>query len=78
MKKRYFAHSLEGKPEDEWHVLEDRLKETSELTANFVDEFGTGDLAVTDKIYRYWGKARRTARKGLNKSVLIFCHSLLL
>lgn len=42
MKRKYFAHSLEGRPVDKWHSLDEHLKGTAELAA-FADEFGYGE-----------------------------------
>jgi CRISPR-associated endonuclease/helicase Cas3 len=41
--KEYYAHSLEGKPSEEWHRLEEHLKGTAELAAQFAAEFGCGE-----------------------------------
>ena len=35
----YFAHSLEGKPVEEWHRLEDRFLGTTKPAAQFTAEF---------------------------------------
>jgi CRISPR-associated endonuclease/helicase Cas3 len=39
----FYAHSVEGKPVEEWHRLEDHLKGTAELAARFAAEFGGGE-----------------------------------
>ncbi|TRZ92223.1 MAG: hypothetical protein D4R88_00750 [Methanosarcinales archaeon] len=39
----FYAHSIEGKPVDEWHRLEEHLKGTAELAASFAAEFGCGE-----------------------------------
>ena len=36
----FYAHSIEGKPVDEWHRLEEHLKNTAEFAASFAAEFG--------------------------------------
>ena len=38
--KEYYAHSIEGKPPAEWHRLEDHLRGTAKLAAQFAAEFG--------------------------------------
>ncbi len=43
--QKYYAHSIEGTPLDEWHTLEDHLKGTAELAAKFADEFSSGEWA---------------------------------
>jgi CRISPR-associated endonuclease/helicase Cas3 len=37
---KFYAHSIERKPVDDWHRLEDHLKGTAELAASFAAEFG--------------------------------------
>lgn len=43
--KDFFAHSVEGKPVDEWHVLDEHLKCSAELASAFAAEFGSGEWA---------------------------------
>jgi len=38
----FYAHSIEGRPVDEWHRLEAHLLGTAELAAAFAAEFGCG------------------------------------
>ena len=45
MQKRYFAHSLEDRPVDEWHSLDEHLKNTAELAKSFADVFGASEWA---------------------------------
>ena len=40
---KFFAHSVEGKPVEEWHLLDEPLKGTAELAKSFADEFGCGE-----------------------------------
>lgn len=39
MTKKYYAHSLEGKPPSEWQPLEDHLKAVAEMAAEFPRPF---------------------------------------
>jgi CRISPR-associated endonuclease/helicase Cas3 len=39
----FYAHSIDRKPVDEWHRLEEHLKGTAELAASFAAEFGCGE-----------------------------------
>ena len=39
----FFAHSLDGRPADEWHQLDEHLKGTAELAGSFAVEFGCGE-----------------------------------
>ncbi len=41
MALEFYAHSIEGKPVDEWHLLEEHLKGTAELAKSFADAFGS-------------------------------------
>jgi len=45
MANKYYAHSKEGKPPEEWHFLEDHLKAVAKMARNFADEFSAGDWA---------------------------------
>lgn len=40
MPHQYYAHSLEGKPPDEWQPLEDHLRNVAELVYCFTGSFG--------------------------------------
>jgi CRISPR-associated endonuclease/helicase Cas3 len=44
-RERYYAHSLDGRLVDEWHLLEEHLKGTAELAKSFADAFGCGEWA---------------------------------
>ena len=37
--QKFYAHSIEGKPLEEWHTLEEHLKGTAELSAKFADDY---------------------------------------
>jgi len=39
---KHFAHSLPGRPHEEWHGLEEHLAATSELAASFAQSFAQG------------------------------------
>ena len=43
MEKEYYAHSLEGKPPEEWRPLEKHLKNVAEIARSFAEVFGAGD-----------------------------------
>ena len=43
MKDQYYAHSLEGKPPEDWHCLEDHLKKVAEMARRFAEDFNAGD-----------------------------------
>jgi len=39
MGNKYYAHSLEGKPPENWQPLEDHLKNVAEMAGRFADQF---------------------------------------
>jgi CRISPR-associated endonuclease/helicase Cas3 len=45
--RKHYAHSLAGRPEEEWQLLDDHLNATAELAGNFAASFaqGYGQLA---------------------------------
>jgi CRISPR-associated endonuclease/helicase Cas3 len=43
MPEKYYAHSLEGHPPEEWQRVEDHLKNVAEMAREFADAFGAGD-----------------------------------
>jgi len=48
---KFYAHSKEGKPVDEWHRLEEHLKGTAELAALFAAEFGCGEWGYLARLW---------------------------
>jgi hypothetical protein len=42
MKNEFYAHSLEGRPPEHWHHLEDHLKAVAEMARSF-----TGALLIS-------------------------------
>ena len=65
MKKRYFAHRLEGRPEDEWHLLEDHLKCTAEQAKSFANVFSAGEWAYLAGLWHDLGKYSEDFQKML-------------
>jgi hypothetical protein len=43
----FYARSIDGKPVDEWHRIEEHRKGTPELAASFAAEFGCGELEIS-------------------------------
>src|SRR6266436_3186840 len=39
---KHFAHSLPGRPREEWHGLEEHLADTAERAEGFADSFAAG------------------------------------
>lgn len=42
MKKEFYAHSLPGRPKEEWQRLEDHLKNVAELAREFAEPWQQG------------------------------------
>ena len=57
MKDQYYAHSLEGKPSEDWHPLEDHLKAVAEMARKFADDFQAGDWGYLAGVWHDMGKA---------------------
>lgn len=55
----YYAHSVEGKPPEEWHRLEDHLKGTAELAARFAAKFGCEEWGYLAGLWHDLGKYSR-------------------
>lgn len=51
-----YAHSLPGRPQGEWHRLEDHLRSTAERARAFGAPFGAGDLAYFAGLWHDLGK----------------------
>lgn len=56
---KYFAHSIEGKPTEEWHSLEDHLNGTAELAEEFATELGCGEWGRLAGLWHDMGKGTR-------------------
>ena len=53
---KFYAHSIEGKPPEEWHRLEEHLKGTAELARLFASEFGCGEWGYLAGLWHDLGK----------------------
>jgi CRISPR-associated endonuclease/helicase Cas3 len=56
--RRYFAHSLEGRPEAEWQLLRDHLEAVGELAAGFGEAFGAAEWGRVAGLWHDLGKYR--------------------
>lgn len=56
MAKKYYAHTLEGKPPSEWQPLEEHLKNVAEMARSFADVFGAGDWGYLAGLWHDVGK----------------------
>ena len=55
MSKKYYAHSLPGRPKEEWQPLEDHLRKVAEMARGFAEPFGGGDWAYLAGLWQYRG-----------------------
>jgi CRISPR-associated endonuclease/helicase Cas3 len=56
MDKKYYAHTLEGKPPSDWQPLEEHLKNVAEMTRLFADAFGAGDWGYLAGLRHVFGE----------------------
>jgi len=65
MSREYYAHSFEGKPPEEWHRLEDHLKEVAKMARSFADVFGAGEWGYLAGLWHDLGKYSQEFQKRL-------------
>jgi len=53
----YYAHSLKGRPPDEWQNLDDHLKSVAQLAGQFAESFQSSDWAWNAGLLHDLGKA---------------------
>jgi CRISPR-associated endonuclease/helicase Cas3 len=51
-----YAHTLEGRPEAEWELLEDHLRDVAKLAGKFADAFGAGKWGYLAGLWHDLGK----------------------
>ncbi|MDY7001870.1 MAG: CRISPR-associated endonuclease Cas3'', partial [Thermodesulfobacteriota bacterium] len=56
MGQKYYAHSLEGRPENKWQPLKEHLQNVAELAAKFAGAFGTEKWAYAAGLWHDLGK----------------------
>jgi CRISPR-associated endonuclease/helicase Cas3 len=54
--KRFYAHSKEGRTEEEWQLLEEHLKNVADLACLFARAFDSGDWAYLGGLWHDLGK----------------------
>jgi CRISPR-associated endonuclease/helicase Cas3 len=54
--EKFYAHSKEGIPESEWHLLENHLKSTGERAASFAGQFSASEWAKIAGTWHDLGK----------------------
>lgn len=68
MYSEYFAHSLEGRPPEEWQRLEEHLKNVAKLARQFAEPFGGGAWAELAGLWHDIGKYSTDFQNMLIKS----------
>lgn len=56
MTQKYYAHTLEGRPPEEWQLLEDHLKNVAENARLFAEAFDAGDWGYLAGLWHDIGK----------------------
>jgi CRISPR-associated endonuclease/helicase Cas3 len=64
----YFAHSLQGRPKEEWQPLEDHLKNVAEMARGFAEAFGAGEWGYLAGLWHDLGKYQDQFQEKLNAS----------
>lgn len=67
-KKKYYAHTLDGRSEEDWQLLIDHLKQTAELAADKGRDAGVSDLAFVAGLLHDIGKYSDTFQARLHGS----------
>lgn len=74
MGEAFYAHSLEGRPKEDWHRLEDHLKKVAELARTFAEDFGAGDWGYLAGLWHDLGKYSKEFQDYLRKKNDINAH----
>jgi CRISPR-associated endonuclease/helicase Cas3 len=70
-----YAHSSEGKPSRQWHLLSDHLQHTGCLTAEYAEVFGARNLGLAAGILHDIGKYSAEFQRRLHGHALRVDHS---
>lgn len=65
---QFYAHSLPGKPKDEWQPLDEHLRAVAEKAREFASVFGSGDWAYNAGWLHDLGKATNAFQSYLSRS----------
>jgi len=61
--ERYYGHSLEGRPLDEWQLIESHLNQVAETAGSFAKDFSAGDWAYLAGLWHDIGKYSKDFQK---------------
>ena len=67
MTNRFFAHSLDGQPPDNWQPLEEHLRNVAILARSFADAFNAGTWAYMAGLWHDLGKYSKAFQETLEK-----------
>jgi CRISPR-associated endonuclease/helicase Cas3 len=56
MSRKFYAHSLPGRPPEEWQPLEEHLRKVAKMARGFAEPFGGGDWAYLAGLWHDLGK----------------------
>ena len=56
---KYYAHSVDGHPEQDWQLLDDHLRQTADLAEEYASHFNAGALGRVAGLLHDLGKATR-------------------
>lgn len=69
MPKKFYSHSLPGRPPEEWQPLEEHLRNVAEMARGFAEPFGGGDWAYVAGLLHDLGKYSIGFQKRLMKQI---------
>jgi len=55
-KKCFYAHSKEGRPQEEWQLLEDHLRNVADMARAFAELFDAGEWGYLAGLWHDIGK----------------------
>ncbi|MBW2097131.1 MAG: CRISPR-associated endonuclease Cas3'', partial [Deltaproteobacteria bacterium] len=66
MDREFYAHSLEGRPPNEWQTLEEHLKNVANMARSFATDFGAGEWGYLAGLWHDIGKYSEKFQKKLD------------
>lgn len=72
---KYYAHSKDGAPPEEWQLLEDHLENVANLAARFAEPFGGADWAYLAGLWHDLGKYSEEFQRKLRGENIRVVHS---
>lgn len=71
----HYAHSLPGRPVEEWHGLEEHLVQTAQLAQSFASAFGSGEWGYLAGLWHDLGKFQPEFQRRLRGEKIAVEHS---